>query len=204
MILFSGFIIEGSAIPMALNPLYLITRILMVVEWGDIDPYEQELEDYCEPYYLWLDYYQTEQVLNRATEGMSCSELNSTAYDYYQLYYNNTSDINDNLQRYDHTAWQPTEDPDPTIFCQEMITSSMVFNTIETMLDDTVDPDLMDNWITQLILSAVALRILTAIFLWVISIDGFSWIRKRLVGGLCFVCGRIQVFFLNVDLMSTL
>merc|ERR1712173_125297 len=111
----------------------------------------------CDTYYQWSEYHQAVMELDARTEGMNCSELNSTAYDY--LYHRNIS-----------TTWQPTRDPDPDMFCQQNITSSMIFNQLE------VDPDLFDEWIIQLVGVSVALRVLAVIILWVINIEGFSWI----------------------------
>ena len=105
---------------------------------------------------------------------MNCSELNSTAYDY----------IHKNIS----TTWQPTRDPDPDMFCQQNITSSMIFNQLE------VDPDLFEQWIIQLIAVAVVLRLLAVVILWVINKEGFSWIRKRLWLCCCYLCYKKEVF----------
>ena len=189
-------------IPLAqINPLYLIIRILMVIEWGNIEPWDKGMDWYCEYYYLWLDYYQFRTELFERTEGFNCDRLNDTKYDFIKLHdnitnmtfekYIDTLEIfvnNISVPDIDLSPWEPTRDPDPDMFCQHPITSSMIFNQLE------VDPDLFGQWIFQLIAVAVLLRVLAVVFLWVSNVEGFSWIRKHLVYCLCFLCSQKEVW----------
>ena len=152
--------------------------------------------------------------LDERTQHFNCSQLNDTKYEFQRLYENtyNTSAANmtteeylDVLELYVQNAsnmtfeeylnnntvnmslWSTTQEPDQHGFCQNPITSSVIFYRLG------VDPDLFEQWIIQLILVAVMLRILAVVFLWVSNVEGFSWIRKHLVHCLCFLCSQKEV-----------
>ena len=52
-----------------INPLYLIIRILMVIEWGNMETYSahwgHKMAELCDAYYEWSDYHQAEMELGR-------------------------------------------------------------------------------------------------------------------------------------------
>ena len=134
-----------------------------------MEPFYRRLNDeveseMCALYYNWTAYHQLEMNLDERTEGMNCSEV----YDY--------------LARDTTTTWQPTRDPDPDMFCQNNVTSTIILNKLD------VDPDLFDRWIVQLIVVSVTLRVLAVFILWVINKEGFSWIRNRLAHCICCLC----------------
>lgn len=173
-----------------INPLSLILRIMMVVEWdnielGDIEPDHMGLDDdslqlICSPWYQeWSEYKQMISKFRAVTEDVDCSDLKSTAYHYW-----NRSTVED-ISKF--ATWQPTQDPNVGFVCQGMIPKWMVFEQLK------VDPNLFEQWIFQLIVVAVILRVVALVILWTTNNEGFSWIRKQLTLGFCCVCAKRKI-----------
>ena len=158
------------------NPLYLIPRIFAIVVFGDMAPYDvhyhhEKRRQMCDSYNDYqLNVAYTEELGDR-TEGMNCTEI------YEELYTVFTSG----------TTWQPTEDPEQDVFCQSTVTKDMIFNTLG------IDPDLFVNYIVEVIVISVAIRVFAVGILYIGNKEGFSWVRKRLVDCLCCCCSRNEV-----------
>ena len=173
MIFFSDSVVPLSDFPTSLhplaqiNPLYILIRIMMVAEWSDSDGWDNP-DNYNAQCQMMDDHAAlraTEERLAERTAGMNCSEI-----------------INELTYGITTSTAEPTMDPDQGIGCQVNVTNTMIFNQLN------VDPDDMSQWLIQLSIISVVIRVLAVIILYVISKEGFSWLRKRVGYCLCCCC----------------
>ena len=167
MILFSNSVAPLSDFPTfiqplaQINPLFLVIHILLVLELNELEDFDATLnsteKNYCAAYDEWSILQAAEQRINEITAGMDCTEtINALTF------WTTTS-----------TA-VPTIDPDQDIFCQAMIEKTMLFNTFD------IESDLFYQWIIQLAVVSLTIRVMAVGFLYLINRDLFSWCRARL------------------------